>query len=228
VRQKAIDPKATTPTNSTHPLRLRGRTSSEGMNVINASTTAEEAGSPSVELFDISHLKWPNMTTPAIRKNLCQGAQPTGLGKQMSTVTKELSTVIKEFNLSGWVMYCDGWTATTKTTGWKAQKGKSGGAGGSGWSAAALYQSDSDDGFLKPETEPEREPETDPDVLSIIVNGLGPVIDDSVWESDVGPIDPKDFDESVGKRGAGKDWIGPQGFAMEEAPEARIATTFVA
>jgi hypothetical protein len=147
-----------------------------------------------------------------------------------------MSTVIKEFNLSGWVMYCNGETATTKTTGWKAQKGKSGGSPtGSGWGAAAWarYASDPYAGFLKPETEPQDEPDVekiDPDVLSIIINGAGTaLLDDTVWESDVGPINPSNFDQSVGKKGAGKDWIGPQGFASEEdMPDARRAKRFTA
>jgi hypothetical protein len=149
-----------------------------------------------------------------------------------------MSTVIKEFNLSGWVMYCNGETATTKTTGWKAQKGKSSGSpmGNGGWGAAAWarYASDPYAGFLKPETEPQNEPEgdaenIDPDIMSIIINGAGTAsLDDSVWDSDVGPINPANFDDNVGKRGAGKDWIGPQGFAEEDGPETRRAKRFVA
>lgn len=120
-------------------------------------------------------------------------------------------------------MYCNGETSTTKTTGWKANKGKSGGnPTGSGWGPAAWARSvaDSHNGVLKDEIkeaddEPDRK-KIDPNVLSIIVNGAGPVLDDSVRENDVGPIDPGSFDRNVGKKGAGKDWIGPQGFAEEE------------
>jgi hypothetical protein len=160
-----------------------------------------------------------------LRKNLCLGTPPTGVGSRMSTV-------IKEFNLSGWVMYCNGETATTKTTGWKAQKGKSGGdPKGGGWGASAWARYASEDDFLKLETEPQDDPEKiDPDVLSIIINGAGAqLLDDGIWESDVGPINAGDFDESVGKKGAGKDWIGPMGFAPEDdRPEVKRAKRFVA
>lgn len=216
--------------NPTHSAELAARSfnASDRAEAANASDRAE-AVNPSVELFDISNRKWPNATTPMLRKNLCLDTTPTGVGVRMSTV-------IKEFNLSGWVMYCNGETATTKTTGWKAQKGKSGGRPtGNGWGAAAWarYVAHPNAGFLEPETEPQDDPEVDtidPDVLSIIINGVGPaLLDKSVWESDVGPINPVNFDENVGKRGAGKDWIGPQGFAeREDMPDTRIARRFTA
>lgn len=231
------------PVSNTAPKAVNAGSAAKGLapkTIHNRDAASSE--NPIADLYDIFNALWPNASTPFIRKNLCLGTPPTGIGSRMSTV-------IKEFSLGGWVMYCDGGTADTRTLlpdGQTPKKGTSeekGGAkpttqktrGGRPFRNRLNTTSlempeegpEGTDGAEGQESGPQDSVESnDGDFLATIVNNPGTQLTDDVWNSDVGPISEEDLkpDPEVKHKGAGKDRRGPEGYVNN--PSERRAVLY--
>jgi hypothetical protein len=238
VRKKAKAAKI--PVNNTTPKSSAGGAKGIAPKTIhNRDETSVE--NPIADLYDIFNALWPNASTPIIRKNLCLGTPPTGIGSRMSTVIKELS-------LGGWVMYCDGGTAETRTLlpdgqtpkkGTSEEKGKPAQKSRVGrpfrsnnhLNITTLEYPESPEEVKEiddAETLPANVETDDPDVLSTIVNNPGTHLTDDVWNADVGPITEADLmpNPEIKHKGAGKDRRGPEGYANTPPAERRAVLYF--
>ncbi|KAE9979414.1 hypothetical protein BLS_009835 [Venturia inaequalis] len=234
------DTAAASPKEAPKPLPARDTTHGAAIKTTQAETNLESPNGVEngiADLYDIFNKLWPNAPTPFIRRMLCLGTPPTGVGSRMSTV-------IKEMNLGGWVMYCDGGTADTRTllpNGQTPKKGASDGGGkpqkGKGTEARTRFDftaaeaefasddsssssadgEDVDSSASAEERLREGEGEVgqeDADLVAAILYTPETQLSDEVWNSDVGPILEEDLEPNPEKksRGARKDMRGPDGY----------------